>query len=202
MPTTCNCCARAQFEPSITVAWLPPFAVIRIMPASAFPHREKRGTFVALLKRMDDELAAAASPIRDGFLADHRRLESLLQRLVAAFASNDRQEIASRWAELDAGLLSNMEAEEKHLIPALLRAGASEARILVQEHRHIRARLTELGSAFDLHLARLDSVRDFIDELRAHAQSEDRILYRWADVHLDEPGRASIIDALSKKTAP
>jgi hemerythrin superfamily protein len=148
---------------------------------------------------MDDALEVADSPIRDRFLADHQRLESLLQRLVAAFASNDREDMARLWAEFDAGLLAHMEAEEKHLIPALLRAGAREARILVQEHRHIRARMTELGTAVDLHLARLDSVRDFIDELRAHAQSEDRILYRWADEHFDDPGRASVIDALTKK---
>jgi hypothetical protein len=69
----------------------------------------------------------------------------------------------------------------------------------VQEHRHIRTRLSELRTAVDLHLVQLGSVRNFIDELRAHAKSEDRLLYQWADGHLDELGRTCVIDVLAKK---
>ncbi len=43
----------------------------------------------------------------------------------------------------------------------------------------------------------LGPARDFIDELRAHARTEDRLLYQWGDARLDEPERKSVIAALS-----
>ena len=135
--------------------------------------------------------------IRDRFLADHRRLEKLLEQLLAAFEANDREDVASLWTTFESGLLAHMEAEEEHLIPALLRLREREARALVHEHRHIRTRLAELGVGIDLHIVRLASARNFIDELRAHAQGEDRLLYQWGDAHLDEAQRQSVLAALS-----
>jgi hemerythrin superfamily protein len=146
---------------------------------------------------MKNELAVVTAPVRDRFLADHRRLESLLEELLAAVEANDRPEMSRLWGELESGLLAHLEAEETHMFPALLRVSERNARFLVQEHQHIRRRLAELGVAVDLHSVRLDSVRDFIHELRAHAASEDQLLYKWADTHLDEPHRASIIEALT-----
>jgi hemerythrin superfamily protein len=137
--------------------------------------------------------------ICDRFLDDHRRVETGLERLLAVVAANYREDMSRLWTDFDAGLLAHLEAEEKYLIPALSRVCERDARVVVQEHRHIRTRLTELGTAVDLHLVQLSSVRNFIDELRAHAKSEDRLLYQWADGHLDEPGHTSVIDALARK---
>jgi hemerythrin superfamily protein len=153
---------------------------------------------IAAFKDMHTELTAAVTtPIRDHFLADHRRLETLVEEVLAAFEANDRQEVARLWTEFELGLLAHLEAEEVHLIPGLLRVCERDARVIVQEHRHIRTRLTELGVTVDLHTIRLDSARDFIDELRAHSKNEDRLLYRWGDAHLDESERKSLFAALA-----
>lgn len=82
------------------------------------------------------------------------------------------------------------------MIPALLQVNEREARAISAEHRHIRARLTELGAGVDLHIVRLKTVRAFIDELRAHANHEDKMLYQWADEHLGESDRAILLRAL------
>lgn len=144
-------------------------------------------------------VAAAHGPIRDQFLADHERLEVLFDRLLSAFEANDRDGMARLWTEFESGLLAHMETEEAHLIPHLQRASPRNARILVQEHRHIRTRLTELGVALDLHTIRLDTARSFVDELRAHARNEDRLLYQWAEERLDQTERISLLDAFAER---
>ncbi len=146
---------------------------------------------------MQSHAALMPATIRDRLLADHRRLETLLERLLAAFEANDREDMAQGWTEFESGLLAHLEAEETYLFPALQRASARDASVLIREHRHIRTRLTEIGVALDLHTVRLASARDFVDELRAHSRNEDRLLYRWAGDHLDETQRTSLFEALS-----
>jgi hypothetical protein len=155
------------------------------------------GTGVAKVSSMNAEPSEPAT-IRDRFLADHRRLETLLQRLLAAFEANDREDIQSLWTAFESSLLVHLEAEEKHLIPALLRLRERDARTILAEHRHIRGRLAELGTGIDLHIVRSDAARAFVEELRAHARNEDS-LYGWADDRLDESERASLIGALAEK---
>lgn len=130
------------------------------------------------------------------FLLDHERLEVLLGELLAAVRANDHERESRLWEECRAGLMVHLEAEETHLIPALRRMNERDARVIVQEHHHIRTRLAEIGAGMVSRSVRFDSLRDFIDELRAHAQSEDRLLYKWADTHLDEQQLASAIGAL------
>jgi len=139
---------------------------------------------------------ATPASFRDRFLADHRRLEVLLERLIAAFEANDREDIARLWAELERGLCAHLHEEETRFFPGLLQTSGRTARVLIQEHRHIRARLAELGVALDLHAVRLDVARAFIDELRAHARSEDRLLYPWADERIGECDGGSLVNAL------
>jgi len=136
--------------------------------------------------------AAMPVSIRERFLAEHQRLEDLLERLLAAFAANDREDIARLWTELESGLSAHLHEEETSLFPAVLRASDRTTRVLVQEHRHIRARLAELGMALDLHAVRLEVARAFIDELRAHARNEDRLLYACADDRADGYGSRSV----------
>lgn len=135
--------------------------------------------------------------IHSRFLADHQRLETTLEQLLAALASNDHPKASQVWAGLESGLLVHIKAEETRLIPALLIACERDTRVLVQEHRHIRARLTDLASRLALGSLRQNSLRDFVDEMRAHARTEDRLLYQWADLHLDDAGRAWAIDGLT-----
>ena len=134
--------------------------------------------------------------IRDHLLADHERLEALFQQLLSAFEEDDREGVAALWTRFDRELLEHMETEERFLIPWLLRANQQAARAIMQEHRHIRSRLTELGASVDLHTIRLTMARAFIDELRAHAKHEDRALYSWADAHIPVEDRRSVLDSL------
>ena len=82
---------------------------------------------------------------------------------------------------------------------SLLRSSERDARALARELCHIRARLTEVRPCTGSRAARTSSVPDFVHELRAHVHSADRIILRWADSHLEDPGRASVIDVLLDK---
>jgi hemerythrin superfamily protein len=126
--------------------------------------------------------------IRDRFVADHRRIDALLERLIDAFGANDSEEIGRLWSQLEPGLLGHLEAEEKYMLPAFANVAPEESAGLAREHEHFRLRLSELGAALDLHLVRLDTARAFADELRDHARKEDGLLYRWADTNLDPGG--------------
>ena len=142
-------------------------------------------------------MAPASTVVAEAFLADHRRLEALLAELLIASEARDHLAERKLWLECDAALATHMECEETHLIPALLRLHERDARVVVHEHRHIRRRLAELGAAIAPHGFSPGTVRDFIDEVRAHARSEDRLLYRWADAHLGEPEHIAAIAALT-----
>jgi len=144
--------------------------------------------------------ASKVSPaVRDHFLADHRRLEDLFERLLTALEANDREDMALVWTEFESGLIGHMQTEELELIPVLQRDSPRSARIIMEEHRHIRTRLAELGMALDLHTLRLDTARAFVDELRAHAKSEDRLLYQWAEESLDDAEKESVIQLLAER---
>ena len=71
-----------------------------------------------------------------------------------------------------------------------------EARTILDEHGRIRARISYLGAALDLHAVRLGMIRALAYELDAHARREDKLLYRWADEHVNELDRAPLLRAL------
>jgi hypothetical protein len=117
-----------------------------------------------------------STPETAAALADHCRLEELAEQVVAAWDASDREAVARLWASLRSGLLAHLEAEEKHWLPVLC-TSERDARVIIGEHRHLRSRLTELGVAIDLRLVRSAMLRSFVHELRAHARSEERLLY-------------------------
>jgi hemerythrin-like domain-containing protein len=129
--------------------------------------------------------------IRTHLLDDHVELEELFAGLLRAFECNDREQVSALWTAFDAGLTEHMDLEDAVLIPALYRRDARAARVLWEEHKHLRARLAELGAAVDLHTIRTETATWFIEELRAHARTEDRILYSWAEGNLAEDERES-----------
>lgn len=114
----------------------------------------------------------------------HEHLNELFGQLLDALACS-APDARDLWTELDHGLLAHMEAEERFVLPAFARIDAQEALVLIHEHGKIREQLLELGVAVDLHCIRLEQSREFIATLRAHADREDKLLYRWADARLD-----------------
>jgi hypothetical protein len=94
-------------------------------------------------------------------------------------------------------LLVHVDAEEKFLIPALRRRREKEAMAILEDHKRIRVRLAELGAGIDLHIVRLETARALVQDLRSHAQHEDRI-YQWADSELGESERTSLLSAIAQ----
>jgi hemerythrin-like domain-containing protein len=137
-----------------------------------------------------------STALRDRFLADHNELEDLFAGLLDAFEANDREGVALLWNEFDERLTKHLAAEERFMIPQLFASRPRDARTIMEEHRHIRSRLSELGFGVDLHIVRLETARGFIDELRAHARHEDDVLYRWADEHLAAIDRTTVLSKL------
>ncbi len=140
---------------------------------------------------------ASSTAIRVHFLADHRRLEHLLDQLTEAFEANDREGIQRIWTDLESSLLVHIEAEEKFLIPALRRRRETEAVTILDEHKRLRARLAELGAGIDLHIVRLETARALVEDLRSHAKYEDQV-YQWADTELAESERSSLVSAIAQ----
>lgn len=147
---------------------------------------------------MDVSDGAEDAPlIRDRMIAEHRLIETRLDELLDAFEANDHARMSSCWFEFETLLLPHLEIEEALLIPVLRRTQAREARALLEEHNHIRARAAQLGTAVDLHTARLDTAKHFSDELRAHATHEDKLFYPWADHQLSIPERMGLFAQLA-----
>jgi len=114
----------------------------------------------------------------------HAYLRELLGRLLAAMEANAQDDVRALWNELDHGLLSHMEAEERFVLPVFAHVDPEEARALLREHGQIREQLLQLGVAVDLHSVRYHSSRDFATLLERHAGREETLMYRWADERL------------------
>jgi hemerythrin len=129
-------------------------------------------------------------------MADHHELERLVDAVIQAFERGEREVVAAIWTRFERQFLAHFAAEERYLIPGLLGSNPRAAAAILAEHRHLRARFIELGMGVDLHTVNLRMVRAFVDELRAHAAHEDRMLYRWADEQAADSVLVSLIQAV------
>jgi len=123
---------------------------------------------------------------------DHQRLRAMLTGLVQEFDEGDPDDLRDAWARFEEGLGAHLGAEERHILPLFERVDPAEAEALRADHASFRKRMQELGVGVDLHAVRLDTIREFADDLRAHAEREDRLMYRWAEREVEEPGRAAL----------
>lgn len=123
-------------------------------------------------------------------IGDHERLYRLFDQLLTAFQAGDRASAVALWSQFETGLRNHFDFEELHLFPQLRKAHPAETAELKAEHGQLLWLLSELGVGIDLHLTRSDMVEAFVTRLRAHADREDALLYRWADTRVsfsDEP---------------
>lgn len=118
--------------------------------------------------------------VRSQLNRDHQRLNRLFNEAVAAFRAGDRDQAAALWSQFDTGIRNHFDFEELHLIPQFRRLYPKAAAQLQAEHARVLSLLEELSVGSYLHLARADVVEDLITRLRAHADREDALLYRWA----------------------
>jgi hemerythrin superfamily protein len=115
---------------------------------------------------------------------DHDRLDRAFAAIVTRVEGGDWRQIESEWLAFQGALLGHLEAEEKHVIPALAQDRPLAAELLLDDHARIRVMLTELGIELDLHLLGAARVEAFVAALRAHAEREERIFYPWVDRRL------------------
>jgi len=134
--------------------------------------------------------------VRAHLSSDHAELERTLERLIEAFDVGDRERVSAEWTRFERRLAAHFDAEERFLIPAILPGNPRAAAAILAEHRHLRGRLAELATGVDLYAVSLRMVRAFIDEIRAHAAHEDRLLYRWADEAAPDSVRSPVLQAL------
>ena len=124
------------------------------------------------------------SSLESMLAGDHDRLDRAFAAIVTRAYGGDVQQLESEWLQFQSALLNHLEAEEKHLIPALAEDRPGEARTLLDEHAQIRIKLLQLGVDLDLHCLRAERVESFVDALRAHAHREEHIFYPWVDKQL------------------
>jgi len=142
--------------------------------------------------------------LRDAFQHDHRRLDALFEELLNRVHIDDAAAARQAWTAFEHGLMTHIEAEERHMIPIFERRDPDEAAALLVEHAKIRSLLAELGVMLDLHALREEKVEELVGFLRAHAAREEAALYRWADSDLPEVPKTSILERLhdAQRTAP
>jgi len=126
-------------------------------------------------------IAERLSSLESMLAGDHHRLDRAFDAIVMRAEGGDFKELEHEWLVFQRGLLQHLEAEERHLIPALARDRPAEAQTLLDEHAGIRIKLLQLGIDLDLHCLRAERIEAFVEALRAHAHREENIFYPWVD---------------------
>jgi hypothetical protein len=102
-------------------------------------------------------------------------LAQLLEAL-EALQAGDFDHAASVWRAVASRLVALMDDEDRSVTPRIAAVHLRDAHAILQEHRFLRRRLTELDEAVARRTLRLEEARSFRDEVRAHAHHEDEIL--------------------------
>lgn len=126
-------------------------------------------------------VAERLSSLESMLAGDHHRLDRAFERIVTRAYGGDFQELEAEWSRFQNALLEHLDAEEKHVFPALAKDRPAEAQVLYDDHARIRVQLLQLGFDLDLHCLRADRVEEFVEALRAHAHREENVFYPWVD---------------------
>jgi len=129
-------------------------------------------------------IAERLSSLESMLAGDHHRLDRAFDAVVMRAQGGDFQQLAGEWLAFQGALLEHLDAEEKHLIPALAKDRPGAAQTLLDEHADIRIKLLQLGVDLDLHCLRAERIEAFVEAMRAHAHREENIFYPWVDRQL------------------
>ncbi len=135
--------------------------------------------------------------LRELLSHDHVRIDGLFTELLGAFATGDREAIASEWTRFDEALRAHLQAEEVHILPLFRAVDVDEAARISEDHAYFRDKLSELSVCVDLHVVSLPMAQELVERLRAHAAREDALMYRWADTYLQHPASTLIEEKLA-----
>jgi hemerythrin-like domain-containing protein len=136
--------------------------------------------------------------LREGLMADHLWLDEALVRLGFAAESGDAGELQHSWNELESGLTTHLELEERELFPLVEPFHPEGVRALRNDHELIKRRIADLGVEVDLHAVRKQTVDDLVETLRRHSEKEDRTLYHWLETNVPEDSRRHLLGLLAR----
>jgi hypothetical protein len=118
--------------------------------------------------------------IRAQLAAEHRVLDDLFGRLLHNGHVLSHHDLLLVWCELEHRLLSHMDVEEQFLLPLVEASHYRDVERARAEHVRLRELVCTLGAAIELNTAREPAIRELSQLLHAHAEREDRLLYRSA----------------------
>jgi hemerythrin superfamily protein len=130
------------------------------------------------------ETAAQCETIRRTLAAHHRRLESMLDAVLAAVRVGDCRDARTQWSVLDTQLTAHLRYEESELFPKLEHFDRAAVTKLRAEHEQLKNDIAELGASIDLKEVSEPNVKCIFDRLREHAGHEEALLYPWVDSHV------------------
>jgi hypothetical protein len=111
---------------------------------------------------------------------EHAQLAAMLDDLSTRAGGDEWRDCDERWDAFAATIERHMDFEERLLFPAFAATSKEAAHVverLIEQHRALRAKTSELGLALQVdHIAPSPILR-LVDELRAHASSEDALFY-------------------------
>jgi hemerythrin superfamily protein len=119
-------------------------------------------------------------PAQRTLRADHEELAALTKRALAIVEEGDSADVQKLVAEIETKLLEHIDGEEAELLPRYAEEHPEDAGALLAQHATFRRLFAELGVAGDLHLVRLERMRELAATLADHAKRENEGLYRWA----------------------
>ncbi len=129
----------------------------------------------------DDGCMRAAAILR----RDHERLEKIYDDVLAAYRSDDWEQVRAQWDLFEPALRVHMDTEEQDVFPELRAIDPEAADALLADHTELRRLLGTLGVAVDLHAVPAADAQDLIVHLRAHGAREEVLLYPWMDLARD-----------------
>lgn len=125
--------------------------------------------------------------LRSLLCREHAFFEALLHDARGVLEAGDTAAAVAYLREVERGLLGHLRVEERHFFPAMAEHHEHEVRTLREAHTRLRARLREvMGAPSDEPAVQLARIQALVEDLRAHAEHEEGIVYAWADASLSE----------------
>lgn len=133
-------------------------------------------------------IASAGTGVQLGLqqmLMDHHcALETACQALLAQAYVDDPRQLVLHYRAFERSMLEHIAAEDALLLPAYAEHDPDDARSIRADHVAIQELLFRVGIEVELHSVRVDTVKQLIEQLQAHAAREDATMYPWGQDHL------------------
>lgn len=141
------------------------------------------------------DLVANAVSLREGLLAEHAAVGALLDAVIASMRAYGKAS-EDAWSRFADAFEAHLDAEDALAADVPYERGG---RVILQEHRYLRACAKELGAAARQGQLGVDALELFRGVLRAHSRNDDRLLYAWAERELAEDARSAAVAAVTSR---